>query len=322
MALTEFGLIERFFAGQPLINACSRLGIGDDCALIEVPDGCELAVTTDTMVENVHFFSDADPECLGHKLLAVNFSDLASMGAKPSAVTLALTLPAVDAAWLEAFSSGFLQLAGTYSADLIGGDTTSGALVLTVQAMGVVPRGAALLRSSARAGDLVYVTGDLGDAGLGLKVAQGLASDAPEAVLQRLHRPEPRVAAGLTLRNIATACIDVSDGLVSDLGHILRASGVGASIDWDRLPFSPAVTDYIARTGDWQMPLTAGDDYELCFTIPAEREALLTERLSAMHCSCSKIGRIEANPGLRLRKAGRDVQISTRGFEHFTTAVR
>ncbi len=322
MALTEFGLIDRFFAGQPLINACSRLGIGDDCALIEVPDGCELAVTTDTMVENVHFFSDADPECLGHKLLAVNLSDLASMGARPCAATLALTLPSVDAAWLEGFSSGFIHLARRFSVDLIGGDTTSGALVLTVQAMGLVPKDMALRRASARVGDLVYITGDLGDAGLGLKVAQGLVSDAPEAVLQRLHRPEPRVAAGLTLRNLASACIDVSDGLVSDLGHLLRASGVGASIDWDRLPFSRAVADYITRTGDWQMPLTAGDDYELCFTIPPERENLLQERLHSLHCTCRKIGCIEVSQGLRVTKAGREVQITVPGFEHFTMAAR
>ncbi len=322
MALTEFGLIERFFAGQPLINACSRLGIGDDCALIEVPDGCELAVTTDTMVENVHFISGTDPEWLGHKLLAVNLSDLASMGAQPIAATLALTLPAVDAVWLEAFSSGFMRLARKYSVDLIGGDTTSGALVLTVQAMGLVSEGAALRRATAQVGDLIYVTGELGDAGLGLKVTQGLCIDDPTSVLQRLHRPEPRVAAGLVLRDIASACIDVSDGLASDLGHILRASGVGASIDWDSLPFSPAVLDYIARTGDWQMPLTAGDDYELCFCIPPEREAMLTERLQELHCTCRKIGSIEASPGLRVRKAGRDVQITAQGFEHFTTTAR
>lgn len=320
VALTEFGLIERFFAGRGLINPCSTLGIGDDCALLRVPDDRELAVTTDTMVENVHFFPGADPGWLGHKLLAVNLSDLAGMGAQPVAATLALTLPAVDTAWLEPFSSGFMQLARKFSLDLIGGDTTSGPLVLTVQAMGLVPAGAVLRRATARTGDLIYVTGELGDAGLGLKVCQGFASDDPADALRRLHRPEPRIAAGLALRNIASACIDISDGLASDLGHILRTSGVGASIDWDRLPFSPAVTDYIARTGDWQMPLTAGDDYELCFTIPPEQEAMLAARLQDLHCSCRQIGSIEASPGLRLRKAGREVPLKGRGYEHFTAA--
>ena len=173
MALSEFSLIQRFFTQQGIKNPSTRLGIGDDCALLSIPDGYELAVTTDTMVENVHFFSNADPEQLGHKLLAVNFSDLASMGAKPLSVTLALTLPHADEAWLSAFATGFLNLAQRYSVDLIGGDTTSGALTLTVQALGIVPRGQALTRSTAQVGDLIYLSGNIGDAGLGLKIAQG-----------------------------------------------------------------------------------------------------------------------------------------------------
>ncbi len=173
MSLTEFSLIQRFFTQQRVKNPLTDLGIGDDCALLSVPDGYQLAITTDTMVENVHFFADADPEQLGHKLLAVNLSDLASMGAQPLSVTLALTLPKVDEVWLAAFSKGFLSLAEQHSVDLIGGDTTSGPLTLTVQALGLVPKGKALRRSTAQVGDYIYLTGGIGDAGLGLKIKQG-----------------------------------------------------------------------------------------------------------------------------------------------------
>ncbi|MDD1632430.1 MAG: thiamine-phosphate kinase, partial [Methylococcaceae bacterium] len=224
MPLTEFSLIERFFIRQTVKNSSTRLSIGDDCALLSLPDGYELAVTTDTMVENVHFFAGTDPEQLGHKLLAVNLSDLASMGAKPVSVMLALTLPKVDENWLTAFAKGFLSLAERYSVDLIGGDTTSGPLTLTVQAMGLVPQGKALLRSSALPGDLVYVTGSLGDAGLGLKISQGYHCTNPDAALQRFNQPDPRIEAGLALAGIANACIDISDGLAGDLGHILEQS--------------------------------------------------------------------------------------------------
>jgi thiamine-monophosphate kinase len=309
--VSEFALIQRFFAQQKIKNPSTRLSIGDDCALLSIPDGYELAVTTDTMVENVHFFAGADAAQLGHKLLAVNLSDLASMGAKPVSVMLALTLPAVDENWLTAFTKGFLALAERYSVDLIGGDTTSGPLTLTVQAMGVVPKGQALLRSTAKTGDFIYLTGWLGNAGLGLKIKQGYCCANPEAALKRFNQPDPQVDASLTLGDIASACIDVSDGLTSDLGHILEQSHVGACLDWDELPLSDAVLTYIKETGDWAMPLVAGDDYELCFTVNPDKAAKLT-------IDCRKIGVIEPELGLRLNKSGNIQPLKVKGFEHFS----
>lgn len=311
MSLSEFGLIERFFARQPLKNQHNQLGIGDDCALLEIPEGYHLAVTTDTMVENVHFFSNANPYQLGHKLLAVNLSDLASMGAEPFAVTLALTLPQVDEVWLNDFSKGFLDLAQQFNVDLIGGDTTKGHLTLTVQALGLVPKDAAMKRSAAKVGDLVYVTGCLGDAGLGLKIEQGYHCTNPELALKQFHQPLPCVTQGLALRDVANACIDISDGLAADLGHILEKSAVGATIDVDALPLSEAVKTYIVETGDWQLPLTAGDDYQLCFTISPDKVAELT-------IECWQIGKIEAQTGLRILRAGQLETLEAKGFEHFS----
>jgi len=308
-SLTEFSLIERFFTRQAVKNTSTRLGIGDDCALLSIPDGYELAVTTDTMVENVHFFAGADPEQLGHKLLAVNLSDLASMGARPLSVMLALTLPKVDENWLTAFAKGFLALAERHSVDLIGGDTTSGPLTLTVQAMGLVPRGKALLRSAAKPGDLIYLTGSLGDAGLGLKIRQGYQCSDPAAALQRFDRPDPQVEFGMALLGIANACIDLSDGLTGDLGHILEQSQAGACLDWDALPLSDAVRTYIEETDDWFMPLSAGDDYELCFTVSPGK---------SIPFPCTKIGVIESTPGMRLNKSGIIQPLKVKGFEHFS----
>lgn len=311
MPISEFALIQRFFTQQRVKNPSTYLSIGDDCALMSVPDGYQLAVTTDTMVESVHFFAGTCPEQLGHKLLAVNLSDLASMGAIPVSVTLALTLPHVDESWLTAFAKGFLGLAERYSVDLIGGDTTSGPLTLTVQAMGLVPRGKALMRSSAKPGDFIYLTGSLGDAGLGLKINQGYPCANPDAALRRFHQPDPQIEMGLMLIGIANACIDVSDGLTGDLGHILEQSKVGACLYWDELPLSDAVIAYINDTGDWSMPLTAGDDYELCFTVSPEKAAQLA-------VNCRKIGVIEAIPGLRLLKSGTVQPLTTKGYEHFS----
>jgi thiamine-monophosphate kinase len=310
LAGKEFSLIERFFDWPPR-HRLNRLAVGDDCALCTVPDGYELAVTTDTMVAGVHFFDDVSADFLGHKLLAVNLSDLAAMGAEPFAVTLALTLPGVEESWLQAFSQGFRNLAERYSVDLIGGDTTAGPLTLTVQAMGIVPEGMALQRQGAKPGDLIYVTGTLGDGGLGLKILNGFQSSMPESVLQHFHCPKPQVEAGLSLRGIASACIDVSDGLAADLNHILQHSAVGASIDGAKLPLSPAVCEYIDQTDDWQLPLTAGDDYQLCFTVPADKQPLLTS-------NCTQIGVIEAQPGLRLFRHGKVETLQEKGFEHFS----
>jgi thiamine-monophosphate kinase len=308
--LTEFSLIERFFKKNAPKNAETRLSIGDDCALLSIPNGYELAITADTMVENVHFFADANPKQLGHKLLAVNLSDLAAMGAKPLAVTLALTLPKIDENWLQEFSAGFLNLAQSYNVDLIGGDTTKGTLTLTVQAMGLVPSGQALKRSTAKIGDLIFMTGFLGDAGLGLKIKQGFDSKSENALV-RFHEPMPRIEIGLALREIASACIDISDGLASDLGHILKQSGVGATLDFDKLPLSDDVKKYIEKTGDDLMPLLAGDDYELCFTVPPK----FAHRVPK---NCTEMGVIESETGLRLKKSNQTQTLTAKGYEHFS----
>jgi thiamine-monophosphate kinase len=308
--LSEFSLIDKFFKKSTLQNDETLLGIGDDCALLSIPNGYELAVTTDTMVEGVHFFADADPAQLGHKLLAVNLSDLAAMGAKPLAVTLALTLPCIDEVWLSEFSAGFSKLARRYSVDLIGGDTTKGVLTLTVQAMGLIPCGQALKRSTAQVSDIIYMTGLLGETGLGLKIKQGYDCSAENAVA-RFHEPLPRIEIGLALRNVASACIDISDGLVSDLGHILKQSGVGASLDFDKLPLSDEVRNYIENTGDEFMPLVAGDDYELCFTVPLQFVSRVPE-------NCTAIGIIEKESGLRLKKSGHIQTFTAKGYEHFS----
>jgi thiamine-monophosphate kinase len=311
MPLSEFALIQRFFTKQAVTNSSTRLGIGDDCALLSIPDGYELAITTDTMVENVHFFKDTDPAQLGHKLLAVNLSDLASMGAKPLSVTLALTVPSINEAWLSAFAIGFLTLAERYDVDLIGGDTTAGALTLTVQALGLVPRGQALTRSAAQVGDFIYLSGNIGDAGLGLKIIQGYQCTDPNNALNQFNQPEPACHIGQALISVANACIDISDGLSSDLGHILQQSQVGACLYWDELPLSMAVLTYINDTGDWLLPLVAGDDYQLCFTVSPEKAAQVP-------AGCQKIGIIEAEHGLRLNKAGIIQSLEVKGYEHFS----
>jgi len=310
-AIAEFDLIKRYFAVHAPQHAFNQLGIGDDCALINLPAGLQLAVTVDTMVENIHFFADADPYLLGHKVLAVNLSDLASMGAEPFAVTLALTLPRIDESWLQAFAEGFMALAKLHNVDLIGGDTTSGPLTLTVQAMGALPQGSALKRSTAKVGDLVYVSGQLGNAGLGLKIKQGYVCEAPDLPLQSFHRPQPRIEQGLALRQVASACIDISDGLASDLGHILEQSGVGAFVDWHKMPLSAQVQAYVAATNHWQLPLVAGDDYELCFTVSPDAVQTLP---SGSYC----IGVIESESGLRVQYNGRVELFEAKGFEHFS----
>jgi thiamine-monophosphate kinase len=311
MPLSEFALIQRFFTQQTVKNSSTRLGIGDDCALLTIPDGYELAITTDTMVENVHFFKDADPEQLGHKLLAVNLSDLASMGAKPLSVTLALTVPSVNEAWLSAFARGFLTLAERHHVDLIGGDTTAGTLTLTVQALGLVPRGLALTRSAAQVGDFIYLSGNIGDAGVGLKILQGYHCTQPDNALKQFNQPEPACETGQNLCGVANACIDISDGLTSDLGHILQQSQVGACLYWEELPLSTTVLTYINDTGDWLLPLVAGDDYQLCFTVSPEKTALVP-------ANCQKIGIIEAELGLRLNKSGIIQSLEVKGYEHFS----
>jgi thiamine-monophosphate kinase len=316
MALGEFELIRKFFSRPPRRYDVS-LSVGDDCALLRPELGQCLAMTVDTLVEGVHFLSNTDPAGLGHKALAVSLSDLAAMGAKPAWITLALTMPTSNEAWLSAFAGGLQALAERHGVELVGGDTTRGPLSVTVQAMGFVKEGEALRRNGATAGDGIYMTGDLGLAGLGLEIILG-HSDlyAPEAV-NRLERPEPRVQAGMALAGLANACIDVSDGLAADLGHVLEAVGLGATLDWSALPLPSAVRRYLRAGGDMWMPLRAGEDYELCFTVASHREEELMRRMAEFGCSCVRIGRVEWEPGLRLQKDRSIQPFSPLGFQHF-----
>lgn len=323
MATSEFSLIDRYFAAQGLQRPDVALGIGDDCALLLPPAGQQLVATVDTLVENVHFFAVTDPEGLGHKVLAVNLSDLAAMGAAPAWVTLALTLPTVDEIWLAAFCRGLFTLANRYGVQLIGGDTTRGpTTVITLQAHGFVPPGQALRRDGAQPGDGIYVTGTPGDAGLALAVAYGktTVTDTHQAYLQgRLERPEPRIAQGLALRSLASAAIDISDGLAQDLGHILKRSHVGACLDRDQLPLSPALRASPSPDAAYTWVLSGGDDYELCFTVPATRIADLEATAAAWDCRCTRIGVITAETGLQLVRAdGSAVHLEKLGYDHFS----
>ena len=317
MALSEFNLIDRYFT-RVVQHKHVALGIGDDCALLTIEEGMQTAVTVDTLVENIHFFADIAPEALGYKALAVSLSDLAAMGAEPRYATLALTLPEADGAWLQRFSDGFFEIADRYQVDLIGGDTTRGPLAMTIQVHGVVPQGKALLRSAAQIGDLIYVTGTIGDAGLALRSYLGDIQCTDNGILNRLHKPEPRVKAGLALRDLANACIDVSDGLAADLSHILQASQVGAMIDFNELPLSEPVKRYQQKSNQPSFALTAGDDYELCFTVPASR-AYKIEILSRHwphQCTC--IGRIDDSGQLTVIENGQQIEITGNSYQHFS----
>jgi thiamine-monophosphate kinase len=322
MPTSEFSLIDRYFAAHGLRRPDVALGIGDDCALLIPPVDQQLVVTMDTLVADVHFFAAADPEGLGHKALAVNLSDLAAMGAVPAWATLALTLPRADEDWLDRFCRGLFALADRYGVQLVGGDTTHGpTTVITLQAHGFIPPGLALRRDGAKPGDGIYITGTPGDAGLALAAAFGKVTVAPEYrddVRQRLERPEPRITQGLTLRGVASAAIDVSDGLAQDLGHILERSRVGARLEVDRLPLSPALTASLDRDAAIVTALASGDDYELCFTVPPERAAQLEAAAAGWECRCTGIGVITDEPGLQLVRAdGSPFHLERLGYDHF-----
>jgi len=318
--LNEFEIIQHYFAHQPVDRPDVALGIGDDAAVLDIPPGQQLVVSTDLLVAGVHFPEATDAVSIGHKSLAVNLSDLAAMGAMPAWYTLNLSLPQTDPAWLESFCKGLFDLARSYDIALVGGDTTRGPLTIGIQIMGLVPHGQALRRAGARPGDRIYVTGLLGEAALGLRVAQDqikLPDEYLANVLTRLNRPMPRVPAGLRLRGLASACIDISDGLAADLGHILEASAVGARILLKHLPLSPAYDAAFEQVG-WQVALAGGDDYELCFTIPPAQEKAF--RIASTHfgVTCSYIGDIEAEAGLRiLDEHGALYRTGQVGYDHF-----
>lgn len=312
--MSEFDLIRRHFTRA---TPGAVLGVGDDAALLQPAAGMVLAVSTDMLVSGTHFFPDADPFLLGHKTLAVNLSDLAAMGATPRWATLALSLPAADEVWLEKFSAGFFALAQQHGVDLVGGDTTRGPLNLCVTIFGEVPPQQALRRSGAQVGDDIWVSGMLGDAALALLHLQGrITLDEADfaACVSRLHRPQPRVGLGLALRGIANSAIDVSDGLLADLGHILECSNVGAEIAFEALP----VSQVLRSCSQQKLALSGGDDYELCFTVPeAQREEI--ERLAVqLGLPLTRIGKIVAGRGCIVQDAsGNPLNIETEGYDHF-----
>lgn len=315
---SEFDLIRKYFT-RPTTH--TKLGVGDDCALIEPQPGYELAISTDMLVSGTHFFPDAEPRQLGHKVLAVNLSDLAAMGAEPHWCTLAAALPQANEAWIAVFAKGFFGLAKHYDVDVIGGDTTRGPLNFCVTIMGEVPAGAALLRSGAKAGDDIWVSGELGDAALALAHLQGrttLADAARAICLPRLHTPTPRVELGIALRGLASSCIDISDGLLGDLGHILDMSGVGAQVMAERVPMSEVASAHTDRELALRCALAGGDDYELCFTSPPRARAAVEKVGRYSGIRVSQIGTISAQSGLRVIDAdGKPMQVTHSGFDHF-----
>ena len=317
VALGEFGLIARYFT-RPVRRA--DLGVGDDCALLAVPPGEQLAVSTDMLVEGRHFLPTVSPQRLGHKALAVNLSDLAACGATPMAFTLALALPRADEMFLAGFASGLLALADAHGCELIGGDTTRGPLTISITVMGRTPSGQALLRSGARVGDDLYVSGTLGDARLALEVFRGqcsLPGDAFDAVRLAMECPTPRVALGQALRGVASSAIDISDGLLGDLNHVLSASGVGAELAMDAIPRSTVLA---AQALGLQRlcTLAGGDDYELLFTAPPERSAAVAQAATQAGVAVTRIGRIAALQSVVLRDAhGQAVENVWAGFDHF-----
>lgn len=321
MASGEFSLIKKYFLTPSIPNEVV-LGIGDDCAIVSVPEGEQLAITTDTLVEGVHFPPGTAAEDIGYKSVAVNLSDLAAMGARPAWLTLALSLPQQDDGWLSAFSQSFLAAAGRYDARLIGGDTTQGPLGITVQALGRVTPNKVMRRDAANPGDAVYVSGTLGDAAAGLKILGlgGPRDDNQAWLVERLNRPEPRVQLGMRVADYCRCAIDISDGLAADLGHILEASRCGATVHLNRLPLSRRLVDYsMGRDAvDWNRVLTGGDDYELCLVVAPDYEDRLMSLAGELALPLARIGVIEAHPGLDIiDEDGSKFLLESSGYEHF-----
>ena len=321
MALSEFALIERYFRGRGAERGDVTLGIGDDAALMRVPSGYELVAATDTLVSGVHFPPDSPPESIGHRALAVNLSDLAAMGARPAWALLALTMPQAEEAWLEGFATGLGELARTHEVALVGGDTTRGPLCISVQLLGFVPAGEALSRSGARAGDVLFVSGTVGDAAAGLALEQRRLNAPAEArgwLRERFLFPTARVALGEQLRGFASACIDVSDGLLGDAGKLASASHVGAELAWNELPVSEPLAALLGERRARELALTGGDDYELCFAVPPHNIARLLMQLPPQQWGYTRIGALRAAPGAVVVRDGTVMEFSHSGYRHFS----
>jgi thiamine-monophosphate kinase len=309
--MNEFDLIKSYF-NWPLSDPSIELGVGDDAALFQIDSDCQLVTSTDTLSEGVHFFKDAHPGDIAYKSLAVNLSDIAAMGAQAKCFTLSLTLPKLDESWLQAFSDSLREASELFNVSLIGGDTTKGPLNITITIMGTVKKSKAIKRSGAKNGDDIYVSGDLGRAALCLKkINEGSQPSTTE--LNKLNKPVPRLSLGSALKNIASSCIDISDGLEQDLSHILSASKVGAIIDSNNLPLSDTVKEYIKSTQDWGLPLCGGDDYELCFTSDKSNQSEIKKLSENLKVRITKIGVI--NNSLNLNIKGYDGL--SKSFKHF-----
>jgi thiamine-monophosphate kinase len=322
VSLSEFDLIDRYFRACGAKRADVHVGVGDDAAILECPAGTELAAAVDTLVAGVHFPHGSPPASIGHRALAVNLSDLAAMGARPAWALLALTLPQADETWLAEFAAGMAALARAHDVALVGGDTTSGPLCITVQALGHVPRSSALLRSGGRAGDAVFVSGTPGDAAAGLAIEQGrlaAAADPAAYLRERFLYPAPRVALGECLRRHASACIDVSDGLLGDAAKLARASGCGIEITYGEVPVSQALLRAVGEERARELALTGGDDYELCFSVRPTHVASLLAQLPPEHWGYTRIGTLREAPGADVLRDGAVISLSHSGYDHFQT---
>lgn len=322
MASNEFDLIARYFEHQSVNRRDVALAIGDDCALLSVPTGSHLAVSTDSLVAGTHFLADADPALIAHKALASNLSDLAAMGATPAWVSLALTMPEPNEAWLSQFCEGFFALAEYFNVQLIGGDTTKGPLSITLTVHGFVPEGKALTRAGANSGDWIYVTGNLGDSAAGLAILLNEVTVEDDALrntlLERHYKAHPRILAGQALIGIASAALDISDGLISDLGHILKRSQVSAVIDVDKLPLSDELLTFESdRQKAQQLALTSGEEYELCFTVPEENRGAVDTSLAHSGVKVTCIGQLRPGQGIQLTQNDKLLDWQLHGFDHF-----
>lgn len=322
MAAGEFSLINRYFK-TPHTRQDVTMGVGDDCAVVSIPEGKQLAVTVDTLVSGIHFPSDTSPADIACKAIAVNLSDLAAIGARPAWLTLALTLPEVDESWVRAFADSFHATADSYEVQLIGGDTTQGPLSITVQAMGIVDPQRIMRRDGARPGDAVYVSGTLGDAAAGLRILQQeqLSDENQAWLVNRLHRPQARVELGCRAPAMCRCAIDISDGLAADLGHILEASDCGATVNIDRIPLSHQLVEHSGNRNevDWNRVLSGGDDYELCLVVAPGNESRLMQLAGELSLPLTRIGTIEARGMLNfIDESGAKFLLDDSGYEHFT----
>mgnify|MGYP001037268287 CR=1 FL=1 len=322
--MQEFSIIEQYFTNQTQPRRDVLVGVGDDCAITQIPENQVLATTTDTLVSGIHFVSETTPCDIAHKALAVNLSDLAAMGATPAWVSLALTLPDTNDDWLSEFADSFARLCEYYSINLIGGDTTQGPLSITITAQGFVPPESVIKRSEARPGDVIFVTGSLGDAGAGLALLQGtlteqsIASDSTPAnyLLARHNRPTPRVLAGTTLRRKVTSCIDISDGLIGDIRHIMKASQCGANINVGILPISEELLTLVTPEYAIELALSAGDDYELLFTVPQDKVEEVKTAMHSISLPITEIGQMTGDGELHLKLNNQEYITQASAYQH------